>query len=269
MDSNKLPKIALAVLLVGALGAGGYYLYNSQFAAKEPTTVAANQTDAAVATPTVTPDAATTVAVVEPTATIDAGAATVATVPAPDASQVVATVPVDAAPVAPVAPADAPTQVATNNNGGAEVAQPTGSSDSLEIKSKPGGARVFIDGADQGTTPVKLAGSTDRHTLAIFSPGHELYIAEVDGHGVFDVKLKPVTPTGGHAGIKVLKCKDKERYYVYVDGNPTGMTCPTERIDTTVGPHTVEIYDIVTESRRKFEINVKDERLSERVRIEQ
>jgi hypothetical protein len=36
-----------------------------------------------------------------------------------------------------------------------------------------------------------------------------------------------------------------------------------------VGPHTVEVYDIVTESRRKFEINVKDERLSERVRIEQ
>ena len=86
---------------------------------------------------------------------------------------------------------------------------------------------------------------------------------------MFDVALKPVTPSGGQAGIKVLKCKDKERYYVYVDGNPTGMTCPTERIDTVVGPHTVEVYDIVTESRRKFDITVKDERLSERVRIEQ
>jgi hypothetical protein len=128
---------------------------------------------------------------------------------------------------------------------------------------------VFIDGADQGTTPVKLDGSTDRHTLAVLLPGHDLYIAEVDGHGVFDVALKPVTPSGGQAGIKVLKCKDKERYYVYVDGKPTGMTCPTERIDTVVGPHTVEVYDIVTESRRKFDITVKDERLSERVRIEQ
>lgn len=251
MDSNKLPKIALGVLLVGALGAGGYYLYNTQIAKQETTPVAAKQSDAGVVVATATPDA---------TIAVDAAAAVEA--PLVDATkQVVPTALVDAAAATP--DAAAPTQVAT------EPPQPTGSSDSLEIKSKPGGARVFIDGADQGTTPVKLAGSTDKHTLAVFAPGHDLYIAEVDGHGLFNVVLKPVTPTGGHAGIKVLKCKNKERYYVYVDGNPTGQTCPTERIDTTVGRHTVEIYDIVTESRRKFEINVKDERLSERVRIEQ
>jgi hypothetical protein len=102
----------------------------------------------------------------------------------------------------------------------------------------------------------------------VLLPGHDLYVAEVDGAGVFNVELKPVTPSGGHAGIKVIKCKDKERYYVYVDGNPTGMTCPTERIDTVVGPHTVEVYDIVTETRRKFDIVVKDKRLSVRVKIE-
>lgn len=256
MDSNKLPKIALGVLLVGALGAGGYYLYNTQFAKQETTPVAAKQVDAAVVA-TAPPDAApVAVAVVEPDAAVEGVAV--------DAAKQVATAPVDAAPPPSVTP-DAAAQVATNG----ETAKPAGSSDSLEIISKPGGARVFIDGADQGTTPVKLAGSTDKHTLAVFAPGHDLYIAEVDGHGLFDVVLKPVTPTGGHAGIKVLKCKDKERYYVYVDGNPTGQTCPTERIDTTVGAHVVEVYDIVTESRRKFEINVKDERLSERVRIEQ
>ena len=127
---------------------------------------------------------------------------------------------------------------------------------------------MFIDGADQGVTPVKLSGSADRHTMALLLPGHELYVAEVDGHGAFAIPLKPVTPTGGRAGIKVIKCKDKARYYIFVDGKPTGMTCPSERIDTTVGPHTVEVYDVVTETRRKWDVNVADERLSYRVRVD-
>jgi hypothetical protein len=153
-------------------------------------------------------------------------------------------------------------------SGAAPVAAPTASSDMLAIATTPGGARVFIDGADHGVTPVKLPGSADRHTMALMLPGHELYVAEVDGHGGFDISLKPVTPSGGRAGIKVIKCKDKARYYIFVDGKPTGMTCPSERIDTTVGPHTVEVYDIVTATRRKWDVNVADERLSFRVRVE-
>jgi hypothetical protein len=127
---------------------------------------------------------------------------------------------------------------------------------------------VFIDGADQGVTPVKLPGSADRHTMALLLAGHDLYVAEVDGHGSFQIPLKPVTPSGGPAGIKVIKCKDKDRYYVFVDGKPTGMTCPTERIECDVGPHTVEVYDLVTENRRKWDIKVTDTRLSYRVRVD-
>ena len=148
------------------------------------------------------------------------------------------------------------------------VVTPTASSDGLAITSTPAGARVYIDGADQGVTPVKLAGSAARHTMALLLPGHELYVAEVDGHGRFDLPLKPVTPPGGGAGIKVIKCKDKARYYIFLDGKPTGMTCPSERIATTVGAHTVEVYDVVTQTRRKWEVNVADERLSFRVRVE-
>jgi hypothetical protein len=145
---------------------------------------------------------------------------------------------------------------------------PTGTSDALQIASTPGSARVFIDGADQGVTPVKLSGSADRHTMAMFLPGHDLYVAEVDGHGAFSVALKPITPSGGPAGIKVIKCKDKDRYYVFVDGKPTGMACPTERIECATGPHTVEVYDLVTETRRKWDITVTDTRLSYRVRVD-
>jgi hypothetical protein len=46
------------------------------------------------------------------------------------------------------------------------------------------------------------------------------------------------------------------------------MLCPTERIHTSLGPHTVEVYDAVSESRQKFDIDIKDDRLSFRVRLE-
>ncbi|HEY5922900.1 MAG TPA: protein kinase [Kofleriaceae bacterium] len=252
--SSKAPMIVVALLLLGGGAAGGWYVYSSR---KDDTKVAANDgSGSAKPIAKVTADAAV-VAVATPDAAVKPE---VVPPPAPDAAVVAAVAP-DAAVVAAVKPdaavADKP-----------EVVKPTAKSDKLEIKSKPAGARVFIDGADQGVTPLKLDGSADRHTMVVLSPGHDLYISEVDGHGVFDIQLKPVTPTGGHAGIKVLKCKAKERYYVYVDGTPTGQTCPTERIDTVVGPHTVEVYDIVTDSRRKWDINVKDERLSARVKID-
>ena len=76
-----------------------------------------------------------------------------------------------------------------------------------------------------------------------------------------------MTPSGGPAGIKVLRCH-KDRYYVYVDGKPTGQLCPTERIHTALGAHTVEVYDAVSESRQKFDIKIVDDRLSFRVRLE-
>ena len=55
---------------------------------------------------------------------------------------------------------------------------------------------------------------------------------------------------------------------MFVDGKPTGMMCPTERIDVEVGTHTVEVYDAVSESRKKWDVDVKDTRLSVRVKIE-
>jgi hypothetical protein len=168
---------------------------------------------------------------------------------------------------AAIAPADA--RVATVADAGvpsldAGAATPT---DQLAITSTPKGARVFLDGADQGTTPVKLPGTPDRHTIALVLANHELYVAQVDGHGSFTIPLPEITPPTGPAGIKVLKCKP-DRYYVFVDGKPTGQTCPTERIGCEVGQHTVEVYDVVSGARNKWEIEVKDTRLSYRIRIE-
>jgi serine/threonine-protein kinase len=215
------------------------------------------------------PDAATAIATTKPDASEPVAPAK------PDAGTVVATTKVDAGTAVVPAKIDAGTVVATAPvDAGVAPKQPdpgkvTPSGDSWSIASSPAGARVFVDGSDQGVTPVKLPGSADRHNVAFLLAGHELFMQEhVEGHGILSPSLKPVTPGGGPAGIKVIKCKDKDRYYVFVDGKPTGMTCPTERIEVQTGPHTVEVYDLHTESRKKFDIVVADTRLSFRVRIE-
>jgi hypothetical protein len=190
-----------------------------------------------------------------PLATADAGVAK----PAVDGGVVAAT---DAGVVAMT---DASVVVQAPPPDAAVVKPP---SDKLAIISTPPGARVYIDGSDAGVTPLDLPGTPDRHTIALFLAGHELYVAQVDGFGSFSIPLKEVTPSGGPAGIKVIKCKNKERYYVFVDGKPTGQTCPTERIDTVMGPHTVEVYDLESETRRKWDIVVTETRLSYRVRVE-
>jgi len=101
-----------------------------------------------------------------------------------------------------------------------------------------------------GVTPLKLP----RHPTSTRSPcfsRHELYIASVDGSGKFQIPLTEVTPAAvpRHQGDQV---QGQGSLLRFVDGKPTGMLCPTERINVETGDHVVEIYDAVTESRRKW-----------------
>ncbi len=259
-NRSRSPLILGAVLLIGGgVSLAAWQLTKSRGGATTPagpgsTHLVATPADAAQVA---TADAAQTAPALDAPQVAstrgDAGAAKT-----PDAAQV-ATTPVDAAV------ADAKGAAPSVDAG---VAVSPGTSTDLAITSTPAGARVYLDGADTGVTPLKLPGSPDRHTIALLLAGHDLYIAQVDGHGTFAIPLKEVTPPAGPAGIKVLKCKDKDRYYVYIDGKPTGMMCPTERIETDVGPHTVEVYDAVTEAKKKWDVVVKDTRLSQRVKIE-
>ena len=57
------------------------------------------------------------------------------------------------------------------------------------------------------------------------------------------MELEPVTPPNGPAGIKI-RCKQKNRYYVFLDGAATGQLCPTERLGVELGEHTAEIVPI-------------------------
>jgi len=252
--------IALGLVVVAGLGFAGWQLYQRMGEDREETTTAGTGTGA---TKPAARDASSAVA--PPAA--DAGSAV-----APPAVDAVAAI--DASAVAiladaqVVASADAGKSPVDAAAAAVDAATTAVASDSLTITSTPSGARVYLDGAETGATPLKLPASADRHTIALLLAGHELYIAQVDGAGAFAIPLKEVTPPGGPAGIKVIKCKDKDRYYVFVDGKPTGQMCPTERIETDLGPHVVEVYDAVTETRKKYDVEIKDTRLSHRVKIE-
>src|SRR5690606_11858691 len=144
---SRAPLIIGAVLLAGGgLAFGGWQLYQSRQVAS-PTQPA----DApAAATPT------TVGAVADPTPD-PTGDPTPDRAPV-DAAEVVAIAATDAGP----APTDAPAAVAV-------------AGDTLTIASTPPGARVYVDGADTGVTPLELPASPDRHTIALLLPGHELY----------------------------------------------------------------------------------------------
>jgi hypothetical protein len=225
-------------------------------AASERTPIGAGGATATPASPAAAPATATPATpAAAPAAATDAGpAAAAASERAADASAVDVIPPATAA--TPPATATPPPTPAT----------PTPSNE-LVITSVPKGAKVYLDGAPVGRTPVKMEASADRHRLAIIAPGYKPHTGEIDGGGTVAITLDEVTPTNGPAGIKV-RCKQKNRYYVSVDGAPVGQVCPTERIGVELGEHTVEVYDPITDSRRAYTVKVKQTRRSVRVKVD-
>jgi len=246
--------ITLGVVLAAA---GGYLVYDRFFAGDEPAgkgpvargkPSAAKAIDAGAKVAVVAGDADAAAGTTAPATTIDA--APVAAAPA-DAAPV-AVAPPDAAPVAAAPPDAAPVDVAAGQ---------------LVIRSTPEGAKIYLDGTLKGKTPLTLEGVSDRQSLALIKPGYKLHTGETTGLGLVNVTLEEVTPPGGPGGIKV-RCKQKNRYYVFVDGRDVGQLCPTERIGVDKGEHVVEIYDPLTEQRRSFRARVKQTRNSVRVRVD-
>ncbi|WP_428262752.1 protein kinase domain-containing protein [Haliangium sp.] len=221
-------KWVIGLVALAVVGAGGYVAYD-QFLKSDGDSVASAQVDAA-------PDS---VAAVD--RTVDAG-------PPVDAD----TTP-DASALAPPV--------------GGELVIETTPDDKLVIRSKPSRGRVYLDGSVQGKTPLTLDATSDHHRLAIILPGYRLFTADIAGSGSAEATLEEVTPSGGEGGIKV-RCRDKNRYYVFVNGHDTGQLCPTERIGVDLGEHVVEIYDPESDSRQEFRVTVDQTRFSTRIRVD-
>ena len=108
----------------------------------------------------------------------------------------------------------------------------------------------------------------DRHKLALLLGGRKMHRAEIDGAGAVTATLPGAARFSGPAGIKV-KCRSRNRFYVIVDGQETGLLCPTERIGVELGEHTVDIYDPVSDSTTTHKLNVADTHNSARVKLDE
>jgi tetratricopeptide (TPR) repeat protein len=79
----------------------------------------------------------------------------------------------------------------------------------LTVTSKPDGARVFVDGREIGTTPLKTTVPAGHHYLAVEADGHERHASEFDATAeapfereiVLLARAATVAPAGQDAGL--------------------------------------------------------------------
>jgi hypothetical protein len=141
---------------------------------------------------------------------------------------------------------------------------PTGD---LRLDSEPHGT-LYIDGKKIGKTPHKHDAYPGTHLVVIAASGRELYIAkDMVLAGKQEIELPKVKKTDGDAGLKV-KCRKKNRYYVFVDGAPTGELCPTDEIELPPGDHLVELYDLETNEKKPYPVKLEKSRNSYKLVIE-
>lgn len=267
------------ILGVAVIAAGAYLVYD-QVIATPPAPRAAKGIDAA-------PGTAAAAAVHIPASGPDAAPAAV-TVAIPDAAPVAVAVP-DAAPVAVAVPAPVPVAApppppdaapppppppAVPDAAPAAAATPAAPTapapeGRLLVTSSPAGAAVYLDGAPKGRAPVEIPASNDHHKLAVLLAGYKLARRDIQGSGRYDIELEKAPKLKGPAGIK-LKCRTRDRYYIIVDGQHTGMFCPNEqRINVELGDHVVEVYDALSDDSTVHQVPVRETHNSIRITIEE
>ncbi len=108
----------------------------------------------------------------------------------------------------------------------------------LSVRSRPPGARVFVDGEDRGTTPLSLRDLGEGpHEVILYMPDYGAYRYVVEGRtGRIFVDME------AEAGIgigMVAVFSDPPDARVSVDGKPQGLT-PLE-IPLQTGPHAIRL----------------------------
>lgn len=250
---------ALGVLILLALAGGGYLVYLRFLAGGESAAVAP--------TPAAAADAGAGPAAPGARAAADSAAATPGTSPGAGTAAGTAAGADAGTGSGPAAHTGSKPRPGQGGAVGGTLEAQEAPADKLVIRSEPERAKVYLDGSLQGTTPLTLDATADEHGLAVILPGHRLFTAAIKGHGTIDIALEEVAPPGGEGGIKI-RCRKKNRYYVFLDGNDSGQLCPSERIGVEPGEHVIEIYDPETESRQEFRVNVDQTRRSVRLRVD-
>jgi diacylglycerol kinase family enzyme len=120
---------------------------------------------------------------------------------------------------------------------------------SINIKSEPAKARIFLDGDEVGTTPETLTGlKPAKYTVEVRREGYETWREIVDIEADKDNALTAALQTK----TTTISIKSKpSKAYIYIDGNDAGIT-PGIIKSVAPGTHEIEVrmdgYEVWSES---------------------
>ena len=113
------------------------------------------------------------------------------------------------------------------------------------VTTDPSGARVFVDGALRGQSPLEVSLPAGPHRVTVVAEGRQLveqpFMLDAGGRNL----EFPLVPATLPAGLKV-HC-ETAGLRIYVDGLDTGRDCPNEeRIDLQPGEHHLALHSPLT-----------------------
>jgi hypothetical protein len=120
----------------------------------------------------------------------------------------------------------------------------------LVLKVAPGGATVWLDGREVGSTPSTILTPPGAHRLVITASGYRMLRDVVDtSKGVlFEREMVPaVFPLTGSVGLNVA-CATEGKYPVFIDGKEIGAFCPIAGVRLDPGKHMVGVF-VIPENR--------------------
>ncbi len=128
----------------------------------------------------------------------------------------------------------------------------------LRLVAEPA-ADVYIDGQSRGRTPVTLPMTPGPHKLLLIAEEYGLLRREVTAGTELSLKLDRAKLPEEVAGTQVvkIKCKTKGELRILVDGNDTGLSCPTETLAVSPGRHTFGFLRPATEELQEKAQKVK------------
>jgi eukaryotic-like serine/threonine-protein kinase len=205
---------------------------------------------------------------------------------ASDASAPTPEPPVEAkAPPAPAAPAkagpaakappppEAPPAAPPEPPSAAKPKGPGSKGAEIQVVTRPAGARIFVDGKEQGRSPANLKVAPGTHRVALLRDGSRLWRGEVNAESS-RTRLDETLPRASLADLRArgkaslrVQCPKKAAGRVLVDDVDTGLGCNTPRIHLTTGQHKVEVYFAAGDRTRTSQVKLEVKARSTYVRV--
>ena len=116
----------------------------------------------------------------------------------------------------------------------------------LVVRTTPGGATIWLDGAQKPKTPATLITEPGSHRLVVTLLGYRMLRDVVDTtKGVLWEREMFVAPRldGGRVPLDVT-CTTEDVYPVFVDGKDSGELCPASDLRIEPGRHSIGVFVI-------------------------